>query len=784
MRVVVHCQALHIQIPCTWTFILVLGRKRPLPLIAPSSLRKVTPILSTGVVRVPAALSVIIHVNPKLSSSNSHVSSFLSCHALGTTYYRSMLSIAPSPAMSTPSPSAATPPWAFHARAGIGGDQFRFRSNSFPPINNNFGGNRGGYSSEARTHHPNAEQTTKDTSRTTFPVIYSPPSGGHLCGTNDQIAFRCADVATLDRELASGGVLVSVHSVPDAVAWVEAHYDDPLLCAIRARNFDGPLAIPLSPEEPALAIFGSIADTLIPQLAKELARVSGLAVMVRPRGDSPMPNFATVADAAASGSDPGNVLVGKAARLRGGAGDELGSAAVPAWEGDYHNFTVDLGLKTNGDMPLYEVNLCSYVKFKTQSMKNSNPAILAPRPEVLSFVLLEIKLRRGETQLDRSFSNIGLLAQRANSISKCDFLDVGFEPPAVTLKRTSGQSTSASGGGTFGLAGLVPSFTATGGYTRGANEAVESADQKPIPRCNIRYDPGRGWDPEEAERAGKDFKSYDVSWFPETNRDKVAYEMRVEFGLGILIRRQKRFKPHLPQISSIVRHQIVIWVKDPALRSQGRGVMLLTSTYIPDALLDEPLASHSRTTVDLSRTTTPNIPTGVPVAVPDETGLSVSVAPLDKSRTKEPSRISKLFGRLSLKSSASGKMPLTPQLPMYETIARGWTPETLKWRDVLWPTLDRQFGLIDNNTNSARAAWKLEWNTNVDSTASETTPATSIPTVAIPVPPVAHLRQAALTPSITTDASATASIFDNDATVSTSATSNSGSTSKNMVPKA
>ncbi|KAJ6451269.1 hypothetical protein C8R45DRAFT_1042151 [Mycena sanguinolenta] len=692
-----------------------------------------------------------------------------------------MLSIALSPAMSTPSPSTANAPWAFHMRAGVGGDQFRFRSNSFPPINNDSKGNHGGHSGEAGTHHHTAEQTLKNTGPTSFPVIYSPPSGGHP--TNDQIAFRCADVAALDRVLATGGVLVSIHSVPDAVAWVEAHYDDPLLCAIRARNFEGPLAIPLSPEEPALAIFGSIGDALIPQLAKELAQVSGFAVMVRPRADNPMPNFASAADITPL-SDPGSsgVSVGKVARLRGGVGDD-GSEEIPTWEGDYHIFTADLRLKTNGDMPLYEVKISSLIKFQTQSMKTSSPALIKPRPEVLSFVSLLIELRRGETLLDRSFSNIGLLAHRAYSIARCEFLDVGYEPPAATLKRTTGKTTSVSGSGTFGLTGVVPSFTATGSYARGGSEGMESTDQKPMPRCNIRYDPGRGWDPEEAERAGKDFRSYDISWFPEINRDKVVYELCVEFGLGIIIRRNKHLKPRLPQISSIVRDQIVIWVKDPGLRSQTRGIMVLTSTYIPDALINEPLSSHSMTTVDLSTTTTQNIPVGVPVTVPDEAGVSVSVATLDRSKTKQPSRISKLFGRLSLKSSSSGKTSLTSQLPMYETVARGWQSENMRWRDVLWPTLDHQFGLIDHNTNSARAAWKLEWNTNTDITPSETAPAASIPTVAKPVPAVAHLRQAALTPSITTDTSVTASVSDNDATVSTSATSNSGSASKNIVPK-
>ena len=86
------------------------------------------------------------------------------------------------------------------------------------------------------------------------------------------IPFHSTDAVALDRELAAGGTVLSVCTVPDAVAWVEAHYDDPLLSAIRARNFEGPLAIPLSPAESALAIFGSISDALVPQMARELAQ--------------------------------------------------------------------------------------------------------------------------------------------------------------------------------------------------------------------------------------------------------------------------------------------------------------------------------------------------------------------------------------------------------------------------------------------------------------------------------------------------------------------------------
>ncbi|KAF8209032.1 hypothetical protein K438DRAFT_257130 [Mycena galopus ATCC 62051] len=97
-------------------------------------------------------------------------------------------------------------------------------------------------------------------SRSHFPFIY-PTTGSGPPRPNGLVVFRSADVEILDKTLAAGGVLVSVHSASDAAAWVEAHYNDPLLHALRARNFAGPLAIPLSPDESALAIFGAIADT-------------------------------------------------------------------------------------------------------------------------------------------------------------------------------------------------------------------------------------------------------------------------------------------------------------------------------------------------------------------------------------------------------------------------------------------------------------------------------------------------------------------------------------------
>ncbi|KAJ7702699.1 hypothetical protein B0H17DRAFT_118894 [Mycena rosella] len=410
-----------------------------------------------------------------------------------------------------------------------------------------------------------------------FPILYLPtPSDA---GPSNASAFRCEDATALEDDLPEGGVTVSVHSPDGAVAWVELHYDDPLLETLRARGFSGPIAVQLSPAESALAVFGSIADELIPQLARELAQASGFAVMVRSRKDNPVAGFTQPEIETPPAKGPVTVSVAPVARLRGGAGepddDEEERYMTPQWEGKYHNTTVDLKLKMN-EATAYDVKVCAYTKFKTQPADHANSSKVGPRPEVLSSVSLEVKLRRGETMLDRSFSNIGFLVHRPQSIVKCDFLDFGYSPPDVKLKRTNQTSTAVSGGGGVSLTGVVPTFSGNASYTRTGGDTLESADEKPMPRCEMRYDLGKGWERVDADDLGKDFESYDITWRPASDRDNVAHEMYVEFGLGMHLR-QDELAEGLPPISFVLRNQIMVWVSDPALHSKGRGILLLTS---------------------------------------------------------------------------------------------------------------------------------------------------------------------------------------------------------------
>ncbi|KAJ7455852.1 hypothetical protein FB451DRAFT_1277571 [Mycena latifolia] len=577
-----------------------------------------------------------------------------------------------------------------------------------------------------------------------FPIIYPPPAKASPQRTAP--ALCCEDVTTLERDFVDGGVTVSVYSPDDVVSWLESHYDDPLLESLRARNFQGPIAMQLGPGESALVVFGSIADAMIPQLAKALAHASKFAVVVRSSVDNPLLSFAQ----AVSAEQPVTVSADQpVARLRGGAADpdddddeyydDGPQTTTSEWEGQRHSATVGVELKLG--KAAYKVTLSSHIQFKTQPLNGSNSA--KPRPEVLSFASLEVKLRRGETTLDRSFSNIGFLVHRPRSIGTCDFLPLGYAPPDTKLKHTTQHSSAITAGGGVSLTGVVPTVSANAAYTRNWGDGSEAADEKPMPKCKVQYDMGKAWESEDAEKHGKDFGSYDVQWRPEPDRDNVAHEMQVEFGLGLHLVHDKRlYSDGMPLISSILRNQILVWVTDPALRTKGRGILLLTSTYIPDALTDKHFTIYKASTVNLSQdppvdvraSATPS-PVAARGAATKHPAMSLSVAPLNKSKKRRPPSVfGKFLDKLSFKPSPPEDQDTTPELPMYETVSRGWDVSNRRWKSVIWPTLDHTFHGVPDN--SEKATWKLRWTPDPVPVASTSVAGGTVPSSVAPVPAV------------------------------------------------
>jgi hypothetical protein len=124
-------------------------------------------------------------------------------------------------------------------------------------------------------------------------------------GSNDGTAVRPQDVHFLENYVTNGGNSSSIHRLVEAENWVEHHYDAALLESIRSLGCGGPIATMISPEIPALAIFGSILNKPVQDLAQTLSDASKLPVMVRPIEDDPVPMFVHQQGEAASGTEDG-----------------------------------------------------------------------------------------------------------------------------------------------------------------------------------------------------------------------------------------------------------------------------------------------------------------------------------------------------------------------------------------------------------------------------------------------------------------------------------------------
>ncbi|KAF7369662.1 hypothetical protein MVEN_00297300 [Mycena venus] len=115
-------------------------------------------------------------------------------------------------------------------------------------------------------------------------IIYSPLDDGPETTAN---AFTTNDLAFVQGSLGIGGCLMSIYEPVDAASWIEDNWDNALLIAIRTSGCGGPFACMLSPEEPALAIFGSYNEPVVVNMAQTLADSSGFPVVIRTTSDNP-----------------------------------------------------------------------------------------------------------------------------------------------------------------------------------------------------------------------------------------------------------------------------------------------------------------------------------------------------------------------------------------------------------------------------------------------------------------------------------------------------------------
>ncbi|KAJ7483907.1 hypothetical protein B0H11DRAFT_2279622 [Mycena galericulata] len=582
------------------------------------------------------------------------------------------------------------------------------------------------------------------------------------------------DAQIAETNFSTGGSFFSAHSSEDAVLWVEEHYDNPLLRAIQTHGTGGPIAAMLSPELPALVLFGSILDGWIMKAAKLLANISNFAVMIRPHTNNPLNQWlslvdeehnvdksgskqrrpsedsnATAATAATANTDilatetpPQNLQQvldeGAAAdiyphrnyrplsrlseeaksmtgsesedsvergslptdsdddmsvdsgvfRLRGGA-DEEDDIYIP-WMSPVHNLDIHLDLRTPN--MACEVGLFTKIQFKVQD-KYENKEREGYRPQAVSWTRFMVSPANMNVVPDRSYSSVGFLVHR-RYISLCDEMPCdGFIEPSQTIKtvktKTLGISATAA-------AALGPHPTGGPSLTvnRTTSDATESQNDRVTPKWQVKYSPGGRWSSGDNSYDGKNVV------YLATDNERKENPLDVQFSMGI------NFGDHenpsnndVPAISFIIRNQTMLWVHDKSLKAKGQGMIVLTSSYIPEIQTIDELYVVEGQRVELANGLLNNI-SGTDKArprYPANLSLSLGVVP-PKEKLGFFKRISNKLAvkSLTLRNSEPTDPGIT-KLSLHEVIARGWDAATEQWIMPVYPALDRALDPADNH---------------------------------------------------------------------------------------
>ncbi|KAJ6456935.1 hypothetical protein C8R45DRAFT_1033910 [Mycena sanguinolenta] len=597
-------------------------------------------------------------------------------------------------------------------------------------------------------------------------VIYLPQQDGPPRTLAD--SFTTNDLTGLQPHLGLGG-LVSFHDPREAASWIEDHWNNDILASIRHGGWGGPLSCMLSPEEPALAIFGSYEDPTVVNMAKSLAEASGFPVVIRPNCDDPAltllsgdidPHIdsnnnprggnsqnreSSEGDGGSEGSSsgagdgssdgdlheqqpngdgaaPGGGVGGRGggqgggnkkqgpsrggdARGRGG-GDGGGDGAPPTtvddqWESPLHSTCVKLALKPDADRT-YAVAISYTFKF-TINRDTNMPIDLndlsrpLSQPEIISALDFEIETRPRETQVDRSHASIGFVVHREKSIARRKFLHRGFDLPLKLYKRSSQRQSQRGFQGAFGLS-QGPLSAATLSYTRTNGTTLEATDNKVMPTSSVKHETGDAWDKDK-----NSYSSYNVVYQvqnPELDAQLPDNPLEVRVGMGINLRPPGSKTP-LPKISFVNRNQVLIWVSDPTSKARVRGIMVLMTSYLDNIRTEEELSIYEEEMIKLGSLKGPQV-------IPQESEAETISLAIAQVQMQAAPRFSKLRGvplfstKLGQRSSVCPLADIRP----HEYLARGWDANNNKWRQVLWPALDKDFRAADFEGKSP--VWKIQ----------------------------------------------------------------------------
>ncbi|KAJ7099365.1 hypothetical protein B0H15DRAFT_544074 [Mycena belliarum] len=401
-----------------------------------------------------------------------------------------------------------------------------------------------------------------------------------------------------------------------------------------------------------------------------------------------------------------------------GDGDGSATDAADRWEdwvGPLHEASFSLRIQVNSEFTV-PMHVDCRTQFRTYGparmpLEPYKPLLETITPDAEAHTKLKIRFSN-HVLPDRSYAFLGLEVDRPGCISGDDNLDCGFSAPTQTYKHTT--TTTVQNGCTLGIgmSGTIPAPTANAAYThnRSTASALEALDSKPMPLYKVKAGVGE----EYADQDGKCLRSYNYSYTPTHNSVDPEDETSVDvgFAMGINIYQDETLPP--PQVSCLNRNQIFMWIRDPSSKSKVRGLIILTANGVNNIRQNSKTRISERLNIDLETGQTTDRKT---LTEKHESGskLSMSVVPISqktrtfkRKQTRPPSTFQKVRKHKVTRSVISLFKRPSPQVTFAarESVDRGWDASNNRWRDAIYPDLDKHFRVV-KDADPTLVAYKI-----------------------------------------------------------------------------
>ncbi|KAJ7059446.1 hypothetical protein C8F01DRAFT_1144682 [Mycena amicta] len=533
---------------------------------------------------------------------------------------------------------------------------------------------------------------------------------------SSHISLSLADLRAWDTYLPGGGTLVSVYAATHAAEWLsKLSVDFPR--RLRSQGFHGPFAYQLSPATEALIVFGvpNAREKAVPTIIHELADMSGFPVVIRSPGQNPLLEQMERIRGGAEAHLPWTILQTVARTVKGGVRaaaqylatslqDEPSMPTMPPvpdptqWVSKDHTAHIAMDLRhATRERRSVDLNM----RFKFQRVDNDH------RPHDC-FASTEVTIMLDNTfyRLDPSWSNVGFVVHRPDSISHWPiWIDPDNEKPQAKSSNAEEVNQSTTGGGSIGI--KVPHSVTIGGkldHTRGTKTTQTHAKEKPDPKCTVTAQPGQYFsqheeDPQTLNFPDKDFKSWDLNWVPGPDAE---HGVKFRFGLGLDLKRSETHSGTPNDISYILRHRATIWKNDTesGKAKDLQGVLLITSTYIPNVFTETQLKIDESLGLDFDGTSDAitrrvSASEGQPEEVQNYIGLARRVPVPAITLLKERSLLKPIRLVRSKRAPAAAVPPV--RLPYFDIVLPKEEPAYALGASM-WPSMEEQLKKIDNNT--------------------------------------------------------------------------------------